>query len=406
MTADVVGSVGLQGLQLGDRSLFSGLRVTAYLNHAAISPVSDPVAAAIARVVEDTACEGSARFGARLVERAQLREQLAQLLGASTDEIAFVPSTLYGLAAVATGLRWRSGARVLAFSGEYPTNVSVWQRACERHGLTLTLLPLEDFARPEGVDTTALERELARGDVQLCAVSAVQFQTGLRMPIARITQLCHAHGAEVAVDAVQALGATPFDARALGVDYAAAGSHKWLLGVDGAGVLYVRRERLSQLAPAIAGALSYVGAERMFQQAGELRYDRALHPEARMFEGGMLSSLGLAALGATVPRLLALGPDNIHRHVGQYLDLLEEGLRERGFRSLRAPDAERRSCTLGVVPDGELPSANALATRLVAHGVVCSAPDGVLRFSPHFANALAEVPSVLATLDAALQDCR
>jgi len=388
--------------RLGDRSLFSQLRATAYLNHAAIAPISDPVRAAASRVLEDGASRGSAAFGERLVERARLREDLARLLHAHSDEIAIVPSTLYGLAVLATSLPWRAGRRVLAFSGEYPTNVSVWQRACERFGLTLTLLPLADFARAEGPDCSALERELQRGDVQLCAVSAVQFQTGLRMPLARISALCHAHGAEVAVDAVQALGSVPFDVDELGIDYAAAGSHKWLMGIDGAGVLYVRRERLAALQPAVAGAMSYVDGEQIFAHAGELRYDRALRREARVFEGGMLSSVSCSALGASVPLLLALGPERIYAHVNAYLDELEVGLVGRGFTSLRLPDPERRSCTLGVTPPPSVAEAAVLAGRLQAHGVVCSAPDGVLRFTPHFPNSRAEVPEVLAAIDRVL----
>ncbi|MET0385333.1 MAG: aminotransferase class V-fold PLP-dependent enzyme [Polyangiales bacterium] len=389
--------------RLGDRSLFSQLRAVAYLNHAAISPLADPVRAATQHVLDDLATQGSAGFGARLAERQRLREDLARLMNAQPDEIALVPSTMYGLAAVAMSLPWRRGARVIAFEGEYPTNVSVWQRACERFGLTLTLLPVADFARPEGPDLQPLARELARGDVQLCAASAVQFQTGLRMPLAEIAALCHAHGAELAVDAVQALGSCPFDVEALGVDYAAAGSHKWLLGIDGAGVVYVRRAKLAQLSPAIAGALSHVDSEQLFTQPGQLRYDRPLRAEARVFEGGMLSSVGCSALGASVPLLLGLGAENIHRHVNEYIDQLEAGLLARGFRSLRAPDLARRSCTLGVVPPPSAASAGQLSAQLVSRGVVCSGPDGVLRFAPHFANARSEIDPVLAIIDELLR---
>jgi cysteine desulfurase/selenocysteine lyase len=388
--------------RVGERALFSQLRAAAYLNHAAIAPLSDAVRAAAQRVLEDLTLQGSPSFPLRLAERQRLREDLARLLHAHSDEIALVPSTMYGLAAVAMSLPWRPRARVIALAGEYPTNVSVWQRACETFGLTLTLLPVADFAHPDGPDFSALERELARGDVQLCAVSAVQFQSGLRMPLARIAALCHAHGAQLAVDAVQALGSLPFDVQALDVDYAAAGSHKWLLGVDGCGVLYVRRELLAQLRPAFAGAFSHVDAERIFMQGGQLRYDRALRAEARVFEGGMLSSVGCAALAASVPMLLALGPEHIHEHVNRYLDLLETGLLAREFRSLRLPDSERRSCILGVVPPPGAAEASVLATSLAAHGVVCSGPDGVLRFAPHFANALSEVDVVLTAIDATL----
>jgi cysteine desulfurase/selenocysteine lyase len=388
--------------QLGDRSLFSRLGVVAYLNHAAIAPVSDPVLAATGEVLGDLAEHGSAGFSARLAQREALRERFAELFHAQRDEIAFVPSTMWGLAALATSMPWRVGARVIAFEGEYPTNVTVWQRACELHGLALTLLPLADFARPEGPDLSALERELGRGGVQLCAASAVQFDTGLRMPLARMAELCHAHGAELAVDAVQALGCTPFDVRALGVDYAVAGSHKWLMGIDGAGVLYARKECLARLRPAVAGAMSHVGAELLFIQPGQLRYDRALKPDARVFEGGMLSSVSLAALSASLPMLLELGPERIHRHVNAYLDLLEPQLVARGFQSLRAPDAARRSCILGLVPPPSAASSAALANALKAHGIICSGPNGRLRFAPHFHNALSEVPRLVAALDAEL----
>lgn len=389
--------------ELGDRGLFPDLRVVAYLNHAAISPLSRPAREAAERAIADSAREGSVAFAERLLERQQLRADLARLMGAHTGEIALVPSTLYGLAALATSLPWRRGARVIVFEGEYPTNVSVWQRACLQHGLTLVMLPVADFARPEGPDLGALERELRHGDVQLCAASAVQFQTGLHMPLQRMAALCHAHGAQLAVDAVQALGSVPFDVKALDVDYAAAGSHKWLMGSDGAGVLYIKAEHLPQLTPAFTGAFSHMDAELMFAQPGQLRYDRPLLREARLFEGGMLSSISLSTLSASVPILLSLGIARIHEHVNAYIDALEAGLVTRSFRSLRMPDRARRSCTLGVLmPPTAAFAASRLAHELTIRGVVCSSPDGVLRFAPHFANGLHEVPQVLAALDEVL----
>ncbi|HEX4355193.1 MAG TPA: aminotransferase class V-fold PLP-dependent enzyme, partial [Polyangiales bacterium] len=187
--------------RLGDRSAFSELRAVAYLNHAGISPASDPARAAVARALAEQAEQGSVAFGARMVEREALRDKLATLLHADSDELALVPNTMYGLSAIAVSLPWRRGDRVIVFGGEYPTNVSVWQSACDRFGVSITQLPLNDFARAEGPDFSRLEAELAKGRVQLCAVSAVQFQTGLRMPLERIAELCHAHGAQLTVDA-------------------------------------------------------------------------------------------------------------------------------------------------------------------------------------------------------------
>jgi cysteine desulfurase/selenocysteine lyase len=388
--------------RIGDRTLFSTLRAVAYLNHAAISPASDPVREAARRVVDALAEHGSVGFGARLAEREALRQRLAKLIGADDDEIALVPSTMYGLSVLALSLPWRAGDRVLVFDGEYPTNVSVWQRACERFGLAITLLPVEDFALPTGPDYGRVESELARGDVRLCAVSAVQFQTGLRMPLQALATLCHAHGAQLAVDGVQAVGCVPTDVRALGVDYLAAGSHKWLMGIDGAGFLYARRELAAQFRPAVAGAMSHLGALALFGGRGELRYDRALRADVRVFEGGMLSSVSCAALGAATELLSTLGPHAIYRHVDEYLSELEPQLVARGFVSLRAKDTERRSGILGVLPPTHADAAE-LVARLAARGIVCSSPDGVLRFAPHFANSLDEIPLVLHAMDLALR---
>jgi selenocysteine lyase/cysteine desulfurase len=236
----------------------------------------------------------------------------------------------------------------------------------------------------------------------LVAISAVQFQTGLRMPAVAISELCHAHGAELFVDAIQACGASPIDVEVQGIDYLVTGGHKWLLGFEGAGFLYVRTGAAKKLLPLTASWLSHeepLGF--LFGGAGLLRYDRPLRARADVFETGSSSLLGLAALGATVPRLCELGPGRICEHVNHYIDALETGLIARGFRSLRSADPERRSTLFCVQPPPNvmLPE---LQRKLLMRGVAVGTPDGNLRFSPHFANALSEVPHVLGAVDEAL----
>jgi selenocysteine lyase/cysteine desulfurase len=390
--------------RLGDRGIFSALRARAYCNHAGISALSDPVRAAIDRVVCESAEEGSAGFSRRLAEREELRGEVGKLIGARDpgSEIAFVPSTMYGLAAIALSLPWKRGDRILVFEGEYPTNVTAWQRAAELFELSITLLPLADFEQAGGPDYSRLDAELARGNVRLCASSAVQFQTGLRMPLAELAKRLHAHGAELAVDAVQAAGAVPFDVEALGIDYAAAGSHKWLMGADGGGFVYVRGALGPSLRPAFAGAMSHTDAVEIFTHGpGHLRYDRPLRRDARVLEGGMLSSTSLAALRVSVPMLRALGVEAIHAHIQRYHDLLEPQLVALGFEPLRSRDPERRSGILSFRPPQGVLSPQ-LVAALGEHGVVCAPPDGVLRFSPHFWNSFDEVPIIVSAVRVAL----
>ena len=93
---------------------------------------------------------------------------------------------------------------------------------------------------------------------RLCAVSVVEFQTGHRMPLDAIGDRCRARGARFFVDAVQACGMVPVDVRASKIDFLACGSHKWLMGPEGAGFLFVDESRWGELVPNVAGWLGHL----------------------------------------------------------------------------------------------------------------------------------------------------
>ena len=390
--------------KLGDRSLFPDLEGTAYLAHAAISPLSAPVCERIREVTEDYARGGMAGFGRWVPRLRQVRADLASLISAEPSEVAFVANTTQGIIDIAFGLPWRKGDRVVLFDGEFPANVTPWQQASQEFDLELCWLPLNAFHRSSDEGLAELERVLERG-ARLVAVSAVQYKTGLRMPLAEMCALCHQYGAEIFVDAIQALGATSIDV-SWGIDYLSSGSHKHLMGPEGAGFLYVAERCAARLRPRLAGWLGHRDPVAfLIGDEPQLRYDRPLQQGARALETGTSNVIGLAALGASLELLAALTVPAIHAHVDVYLGELEAGLVERGFRSYRAPTPSLRSTLLSVaLPEGVRLSK--LATALRARGVVCNTPDGLMRFAPHWPNAHAEVPEVLAAVDQALAQLR
>lgn len=391
--------------KLGDRSLFPHLAPLVYLNHAAISAPSRPVRQAVIAWLDDYASQGVGAFPAWHAQRHRLRGKLGRLIGAAGEDIALTQSTTRGISDIALCFPWRPRDRVILFTGEFPANVTPWQRAAALFDLELVFLPLDGFADGSGAGLGRVEDELKRG-ARLVAVSAVQFQTGLRMPLVELGALCRAHGAELSVDAVQAAGATPIDVEAACVDYLACGGHKWLMGLEGTGFLYIRRERLPALRPAVAGWLSHEdGIGFLLEGPGRLRYDRPIRKRADFVEGGNLNAAGFAGLEAAVDLLLDLGVEAIHEHANRYNDRLEEGLRERGFTSLRAEAPASRSCSLGVTPPPGV-SVVELHRELTRFGVSCSIPDGVLRLAPHWPNALDEVEQVLLSVDEALSRLR
>ena len=383
---------------LGDRSLFPDLEHRAYLNHAAISPPSTAVAAAVREALDGFGRRGVAAYLEWHQRRQRLRGALAAMIGAQPGDLGFVGNTTEGVRAIALCLPWQAGDRVVLFGGEFPANTTPWLQAAQLYDLEVVWLPQAEWAADEAQALQRLEDELRRG-ARLVAVSAVAFQTGLRLPVAAMAACCHAHGAELFVDAIQACGVVPVDVVAEGIDYLAAGGHKWLMGPAGTGLLYVAPERIGALRPVVAGWTSHEDGMRfLFEGAGLLRYDRPVRARADFVEGGMVPILGYAGLEPAVELLGALGVEAIFEHVGRYLDALEEGLVARGFRSLRAAAPEQRSGILAVHPPAPW-EAIALAPRLGERGIACSTPDGLLRFAPHWPNGLGEVEVVLGAVD-------
>ncbi|AKT36767.1 aminotransferase class V-fold PLP-dependent enzyme [Chondromyces crocatus] len=391
--------------RLGDRSLFPHLAPLVFLNHAGISAPSQPVRQAVIAYLDDYAKHGSGAYPRWHAQRLRLREKLGRLVGASAADIGFVQSTTAGITALALCHPWREGDRIVLFTGEFPANVTPWLRAAEQFRLEPVFLPLDGFLSPDGDGLARLEAELLRG-VGVVAVSAVQFQTGLRMPLAEIGALCRAHGAALAVDAVQACGAVPVDVHAAQIDYLACGSHKWLMGLEGCGFIYIRPERLAALRLTVAGWLSHEDAVSfLFEGPDRLRYDRPIRRRTDFVEGGNVNAGGLAGLEAALDLIVQIGVERIHEHANAFNDVLEPALVERGFKSLRAADPSRRSATLSALPPPDV-AIPLLRAELDALGITCATPDGALRFSPHWPNALDEAEQVVYSLDEALTRVR
>ncbi len=366
--------------------------------------MSTPVAGAVQSALADYSREGMGAFFSWLARREQLRASLARLIGAQHAEIALMPSTTRGISDISLSLPWRNGDRVVLFHGEFPTNVTPWQCAARTFGLELVWLPADAFDTG-GDGLGQLEAALARG-ARLVAVSAVQFQSGLHMPLVEMGALCRRYGAELFVDAIQALGVVPIDVERAQIDYLSAGGHKWLMGVEGTGVLYVRSERARALVPRAAGWLSHEQADAFLRLGpGHLRYDRELRRDARVFEGSAQNVLGFAALEAALELILSLGVERIFSHVQTYSDRLEASLVRCGLTSLRSRDAERRSGTTSFrAPAGVDPIA--LHRALCEHGIACGLPDGLLRFSPHWPNHVDEVDPIAEKVELELARAR
>src|SRR5688572_3188065 len=241
-----------------------------YLNHAAVAPLCKPAADAIKHLADDCLNFGSLHYDEWLAAYEGLRVAAAKLIGAHRSEIALVKNTSEGIATVAIGLDWKPGDRIVAFREEFPANFYPWKRL-EEKGVSVTWLSVTDTL--DRID------EACRG-ARLLAISFVQFLSGYRAPIQAIGEICHRNRCIYLVDAIQGLGAFPLDVRASHIDALAADGHKWMLGPEGCGILYINQALQDRIEPVEFGWTNVAA------YADYASRDMTLRPDAGRYEPG------------------------------------------------------------------------------------------------------------------------
>lgn len=372
---------------------WSGLRIEfpvtrewAYFDHAAVAPLSGRAQQALRVWADDLAVNGEVheRRWVRRIE--EVRRLAGQLLGADPGDIAFVKNTSEGIGIVAEGFPWRAGDNVVSPEDEYPANVYPWMNLADR-GVELRRVP----ARAGRVLVDDI-REALDERTRLVTLSAVEYSTGFRNDVDAIGELCHARGAYLFVDAIQALGALPLSVRDSPMDFLAADGHKWLLGPEGAALFHVRRELVDLLHPVGVGWNSVVGA-RDFS-----RLEFRLKPDAGRWESGTLNVAGITALGASLELLLNIGVPAIAERVFELTDYLCAQAERLGLEvfSSRRP-GEKSGIVSLLWPHGPL---GRVVRRCRAEGVIINQRNGRLRVSPHFYNSVDELDRLLDLLRA------
>src|SRR5262249_39184346 len=225
-------------------------------------------------------------------------------------DVAFVKNTSEGVGFVAEGLPWRPGDNMVTAAEEYPANVYPWMNLQGR-GVEVRRVA----SRGPRVELDDI-RAAIDGRTRLVSLSFVEFASGFRNDLDAVGALCRERGVLFFVDAIQGLGVLPLDVRRTPVDFLAADGHKWLLGPEGAGVFYVRRELVEQLHPVAVGWNSVVGAWDFSTINFQLK------PHAGRWEGGTLNVGGVVALGASLGLLLEAGVAAVAERVLELTDYL------------------------------------------------------------------------------------
>jgi cysteine desulfurase / selenocysteine lyase len=303
------------------------------------------------------------------------------LLNAEAGEIAITKNTSEGISTFANGLDWQPGDELVSIEGEFPANFYAW-KALEKRGVVLRLVRPEEGRVSQG----SIVRELT-SRTRVVTVSFVQYLSGFRLDLEKLGQACAAHGCLLFVDAIQGLGAFPVDVKSAKIAGLAADGHKWMLGPEGSGFLYVNRQVMEKITP------SEIGWASVRYWSDFSRRDLSWRDDARRYECGTLNTIGIYGLGAAVDLLLEVGIPNIAERVLDLTDRLRQGLLAQGHSVFGPRVREEASGIVTFAP--RQGTAQHLLDWLLAHHVQVAARCGMVRIAPHFYNTEEEIDRVL-----------
>jgi selenocysteine lyase/cysteine desulfurase len=356
----------------------------AYLDHAAVAPLSAGAMAALAHWADDAGLNGSANYPAWSKQIRDLRQLSAQMIAADPEEIAFVGNTTAGINFVAEGFPWQPGDNVVTRADEFPANQYPWLHLADR-GIETRRISVEN-GRLE-LDRLA---EAIDHRTRIVTLSWVAFSNGWRHELDEIVKLVHDRGALFFLDAIQGLGVFPLDVKKTPVDFLAADGHKWLLGPEGAGLFYARREHLKLLRPVGVGWNS-VKNEHDFQK---IAYD--LKDTVERYEGGSQNVAGLLALLASLELLVRFPAEAIARRVFEITDYACRRLESVGAVVLSDRSAEHKSGIVSFELPGRDP--NAIRRQCFERDVILSCRAGRLRISPHAYNDESDIDRMIEAM--------
>jgi selenocysteine lyase/cysteine desulfurase len=365
------------------RSFFPVTRKGCYLNHAATSPMSSRVVEALHKYIDIRSIGAVDPWQENYAKGNEVRGLIARLINAPVDRIALVKNTSTGFNILATGLQWKEGDHVILNEMEFPSNIYPFLNL-RRLGVDVDLVKardgrvlVEDYVRA------------MRPETRLVSVSYVQFLNGYRMDLRALGEICRERGIVFSVDPIQAAGGIVLDVDAQKIDFISCGGHKWLMGPQGTGFIYLSEALQERLTPAYVGWLSVKDSWDFFN------YRLDLLDSAERFEIATENWMGMWGLCESLRLILEAGKDRVEAKIIALTDHLVEGLRERGHQVLSPRNDGEKS---GIVLFSAGYDNDVAFNHLKERNITIALREGYLRCSPHFYNSVEEIDTLLEAL--------
>ena len=252
-----------------------------------------------------------------------VRDGLAREFGCDREEMAITRNASESNETMIFGLDLQRGDEVVVTTQNYPRMITAWKQRERRDGIVLKQIRLDTPPKSDDDVVKAFEAAITPR-TRVIEVMHISFMTGYIAPVRRIVDMARRHDVQVFVDGAHAFAHFPFTRDELGCDYYGASLHKWCLAPIGAGMLYVRRDRIKPLWPLMAAAETQDADIRKFEEIGthpaanhnavavSLAFHRSIGAERKIARLRMLRDRWAKRLMAESDRvklLTALGPN-------------------------------------------------------------------------------------------------
>ncbi len=354
-----------------------------YLNHAATAPISYASIQKMQSVATDMARPLNEHFYVWLGILEDTRRRIAELIHAHPSEIAFCQNTSTGLSLIASAIPFQPGDKVLVPRNEFPSNIYIWQ-SLSKKGVQCEL-----FDVVPGVPVVQTLAALNLTNVRLISISAVSYLTGRCYELQEIAQFCRERGILSCFDAIQAIGAIPFDVQTIQPDFVASGAQKWLLGSVGAGFVYARKEWLEQLTVPLVGWTSVQYPENFSLK--QLEYSR----EMTRFEPGLPDVLPIVALNQSLRDFDHIGWETVYAQIRSNTQYLTQALHDQSIDTFAKDDIKAGIVAFDIPKGMDLEH---LLTALKKHKIHVTQREQYIRISPHVYNTNEELDALLSIL--------
>ena len=321
--------------------------------------------------------------GVRADTLARLKSRAADLFGVTTDEVAIASSAAEAMSQVALSVELREGDNVVMQDVEFRSASLPWIGWAKR-GVEIRVIKHAGWTPDESAFRTAVDSR-----TRAIVTSQVNYLTGIQHNLEALRTIADSVGAMLVSDATHAAGAVPVPGRLC--DFTISATYKWILGCQGIALLVWNRERVPELAPAIAGWRS---AEDW--QGGAGPTEISWKPTAERLEGGNPPWPQVFYLDEGVGYLLNTGIDRIAAHLGPLSAEVNARLRHLELDVATPADPAFRAgnnCFWTPDPEG-------IADRLLReHRVLVSGYSGRIRISTHLYNDAEDVDRLFAALE-------